>query len=216
MVSMSDINFKKIKIGIIDLKSHNLFSIFQATKNIGYNVTTISNYKQIIKKDIIILPGVGSFKHAMKHLKDLGVDYELKNFVLKKNKCLFGICLGMQLLFSSSEEFGFSKGLNLIEGRVRKLKARSRNIKIPHVGWNNIKKKNHNFIPKNLLKHKYYFTHSFYCEPINKEEIHTETYYGGNFFCSSIFSNKVVGTQFHPEKSGMAGLKILKNLKKII
>jgi len=152
----------------------------------------------------------------MKHLKDLGLDYELKNFILKKNKCLFGICLGMQLLFTSSEEFGFSRGLNLIKGTVKKIKAKSKNIKIPHIGWNSIKKINHNFIPNNLLDHKYYFTHSFYCEPKNKEEIHTKTYYGGNYFCSSIISKKVVGTQFHPEKSGNAGLEIIKNLKNII
>ncbi len=213
---MSDISYKKIKIGIIDLKSHNLFSIFQATKNVGYNVSTINGHKEISKKDIIILPGVGSFKHAMKHLKSFSIDQELSKFVIEKNKCIFGICLGMQLLFSSSEEFGHSKGLNFVKGSVKKFKKNSKNFKIPHIGWNNIKKINHNFIQKKNLNQKYYFTHSFYCEPKNKQDIHTKTFYAGKQFCSSVIHKKIIGTQFHPEKSGLAGLDIIKNLKNFI
>ena len=213
---MSGFSIKKIKIGIIDLKSHNLFSIFQAVQNIGYKVSVINNFRQINKNDIIILPGVGSFKHAMNYLKSLRIDQELKEFNLKKNKSIFGICLGMQLLFSSSEEFGYSKGLNFIEGKVKKFKKNYKKFKIPHVGWNNIKKINHNFIPKILLNEKYYFTHSFYCDPTNKKDIHTETYYAGKNFCSSIIKKQIIGTQFHPEKSGKSGLEIIKNLKNTI
>ena len=213
---MSGTSFNRIKIGIIDLKSHNLFSIFQATKNIGYNVSAIQSYKEIIKKDIIIIPGVGSFKNAMKHLKSLNIDHELNEFVIGKNKCIFGICLGMQLLFSSSEEFGYSKGLKFVKVSVKKFKKNSKNFKIPHIGWNEIKKINHSFIPKKNLDQKYYFTHSFYCEPKNKEDVHTNTLYSGKLFCSSVVRNKIIGTQFHPEKSGYAGLEIIKNLKHFI
>ena len=157
--------FKNIRIGLIDLKSHNLFSIMQATENVGYNVKVIEHYKDIPKKNIIIIPGVGSFNYAMKRLKHLGFDDQLKKFVLNENKCLFGICLGMQLLFSSSEEFGYTKGLNLIEGQVKKFRKKSKFFNIPHIGWNSVKKMNHRFIPQNVLKDKYYFTHSYYCSP---------------------------------------------------
>ena len=208
--------YKNIRIGLIDLKSHNLFSILQATKNIGYNVKVIRNYKEILKKNIIIIPGVGSFKHAMKRLKYLGFDDQLKQFALNENKCLFGICLGMQLLFSSSEEFGYTKGLNLIEGKVKKFKKNSKHFKIPHIGWNSINKINHRFIPENVLKDKYYFTHSYYCSPKDKKVIHTNTSYFGKSFCSSMVKKNIIGTQFHPEKSGKSGLEIIKKLKNIL
>ena len=212
---MSDIKFKKIKIGLIDLKSHNLFSIMQATKNVGYDVKVIDDYKEIAKKDIIIIPGVGSFKYAMKRLKYLSFDYELKKYISNRNKCLFGICLGMQLLFSSSEEFGFTKGLNFVDGKVKKLQN-SKFFKVPHVGWNNIHILNNKFIPENVLRDKYYFTHSFYCSPKDKKVIHTNTSYSDKIFCSSLVKRNIIGTQFHPEKSGKSGLEIIKNLKNII
>ncbi len=213
---MSDTKFKKIKVGLIDLKSHNLFSIMQATKNVGYNVKIISNYKEIKKNDIIIIPGVGSFKHAMKRLRLLKFNYELKKYVENPNKCLFGICLGMQLLFSSSEEFGFTRGLNFIDGKVKKFKKNFKLLKVPHIGWNNLDIINHNFIPENISKKKYYFTHSYYCSPNDKNIIHTNTSYCGKIFCSSLVKKNIIGTQFHPEKSGKSGLDIIKNLKNII
>ncbi len=213
---MSDTKYKSIKIGLIDLKSHNLFSILQATRNVGYNVKIIEHYKEILKKDVIIIPGVGSFKHAMNRFRNLGYDNTLKEYILNENKCLFGICLGMQLLFSSSEEFGFTKGLNFIEGEVKEFKKESKYLKVPHVGWNNIIKMNHKFIPKKYLKEKYYFTHSYYCVPNDKRDIHTITSYFGKKFCSSLVRRNIIGTQFHPEKSGKHGLEIIKNLKNIL
>ena len=208
--------FKNIRIGLIDLKSHNLFSIMQATENVGYNVKVIEHYKDIPKKNIIIIPCVGSFNYAMKRLKHLGFDDQLKKFVLNENKCLFGICLGMQLLFSSSEEFGYTKGLNLIEGQVKKFRKKSKFFNIPHIGWNSVKKMNHRFIPQNVLKDKYYFTHSYYCSPKDKKVIHTNTSYFGKTFCSSLVKKNIIGTQFHPEKSGESGLEIIKKLKNIL
>lgn len=208
------LGYNKINIGIIDLKSHNLFSILQAMKNIGYKIKIIEKYKDLKKIDSLVLPGVGSFKYAMNYLNKTGLKDEILNHSIIKKKSLFGICLGMQLLFSKSEEFGKTKGLNLINGEVKKIKVNKE--KVPHIGWNDIKKKNKNFLPKRILKKKFYFTHSFYCKPKNKNEIHTETKYDNLIFCSSIIKENIIGTQFHPEKSGEAGLVIFKRLKEIL
>ena len=208
------LGFSKIKIGVINLKSHNLFSILQAMKNIGYKTKIVENYKEIIKTDMIILPGVGSFKYAMNYLNKTGLKDELLKHTIIKRKSLFGICLGMQLLFTKSEEFGKTKGLNLFQGKVKKINTN--NKKVPHIGWNNIKKKNRFFLPKKVLTKKFYFTHSFYCEPKNINDIHTETKYDNLIFCSSVIKKNIIGTQFHPEKSGEAGLTILKEIKNIL
>lgn len=206
---MSGYNYSKVKVGVIDLKSHNLFSILQAMKNIGYSVTVLCEANQFKNKDIIILPGVGSFKYAMNFLKKSGLSDSIKEHAQKKKK-LFGICLGMQLLFSESEEFGKTNGLNIFKGKV--IKFDSKNLNVPHIGWNKIYKKNAIFLPKNLFKNKYYFTHSFYCKPQDDNDIHAETNYGKFRFCSCVVRKNVIGTQFHPEKSGKAGLEVLKQL----
>ena len=213
---MSDIESRKIRLGIIDLKLHNLFSIYQACKNIGYRTTVIEDNLKHYNHDIIILPGVGSFKFAMKNLNKNGTINKLLEFSLLKNKILIGICLGMQLLFESSEEFGKTKGLGLIQGNVKKFK-KDKNIKIPHIGWNIINKglcKN-NFLKQNYFSHQYYFIHSYYCDPKIKSQICSYTPYGKINFCSSIRKENIFGTQFHPEKSSLKGLEILKNIRKL-
>ena len=211
---MSETSIKKIKLGIIDLKSHNLFSILQACKNIGYKSSVVNNYSNKLNFDIIILPGVGSFKYAMKYLRQFHLQKKLFEFTLSKNKLLLGICLGMQLLFEKSDEFGKTKGLELIAGNVKKFNKNK--LIVPHVGWNNIFTINNFFLPSNVLNKKFYFTHSYYCQPKNKYEINTFTKYGNLKFCSSIKKNNIIGTQFHPEKSGEPGLKILKNISNLI
>ncbi len=206
--------FNKINIGIIDLKSHNLFSILQVMKNIGYKIKLIENYKDFKKIDSIVLPGVGSFKYAMNFLNKTGLKDELLVHAVEKKKSLFGICLGMQLLFTESEEFGKTKGLNLINGNVKKIKVKK--SKVPHIGWNDLKNNNNKFLPKEILNKKFYFTHSFYCKPKNEDEINTRTKYDNLTFCSSIIKENIIGTQFHPEKSGEAGLLIFKRLKEVL
>ena len=155
---MSDLKVNKIKVGIIDMKLHNLFSIYQACKNIGYKTTIIDNKLKNYSYDIIILPGVGSFKSAMNYLNTSGIKDRLLEYSNSRNKFLFGICLGMQLLFDKSEEFGDTKGLGLISGDVKKFK-KYKNVKIPHIGWNNLilgPNKN-TFLKKNCFDHNFYF-----------------------------------------------------------
>ena len=112
--------FNKIKVGIINMNCNNLYSIFNSYQNIGYKTSIIQNSSNLKAFDLIILPGVGSFKQAIKYLKINNFDKEILNFLQLKNKGILGICLGMQLFFESSEEFGVTKGLGILEGKVRK------------------------------------------------------------------------------------------------
>ena len=205
---MSEIKNNKISVGIINLEFHNLFSIFHAIKSLGYKVKIFNHNQSSYNTDILILPGVGSFNFAMKKIKKNSIDEKIKNFLFKK-KLLFGICLGMQLLFEESDEFGFSKGMGLISGKVKKFPLKK--VKVPHIGWEKIEIKN-NF---NLLRNDsyYYFVHSHFCQPRQKNIIHSVTNYQGFKYCSSIQSNNIFATQFHPEKSGKSGLKILNKMK---
>lgn len=208
---------KKIKVGIIDLRTSNLFSIFHAIKKAGFSVNIVNTKKSRYDYDILILPGVGSYKFAMKFIKHHGLDEKIFEYVLNKKKNLVGICLGMQLLFDESNEFGYSKGLGLIKGKVRKIDYK-KNYPVPHMGWNNIllNKNKNNFLTKQDKKNMFYFVHSYYCIPKYLKNICTETIYGNFKFCSSVRENNVIGMQFHPEKSSKPGISILRNLKKLI
>ena len=207
---------KNLKVGIINLEIHNLFSIYEACKKIGYKTSIIQKSTKNYNFDIIILPGVGSYRFAMKKISQENFKYEINNHLQKQNKILFGICLGMQLLFTKSEEFGYTKGLDIIPGEVIKIDNKSR--RVPHTGWNEIilKKKSDYFFDKTLLKKKFYFTHSYYCKPKFQKHVCTITNYSGFNFCSSVKKGNVIATQFHPEKSGAKGLKIIKDLPKFI
>lgn len=206
-------SFKNISVGIVNLGSCNLFSIYNAFKDIGYNVK-ILNCKKKINVDILVLPGVGSFPVVMGNIKKNEVDLRIFEHV-EKNKIIFGICLGMQLLFDGSFEFGFNKGLSLLKGNVKKIKHNL--IRVPNIGWcklENIKK--NSFIPSQLSNKYLYFVHSFYCDVLEKEDIVSFTSLSKFKFCNSVQKKKIIGTQFHPEKSGELGIKILKNLKNFI
>ena len=203
------------KVVIIDYRLGNLFSVNQACKNVGMNVVISSNPNELINADALILPGVGAFKVAMDNLKKLGLD----KIIIEKVKCgtpIFGICLGLQLLFSNSFEFENSSGLNLIEGKVVKLPNlfNSQQIRVPHISWSNIYFKNK--IRKEYLENIeegafMYFVHSFHVIPTQVDTILTTSNYMGINFCSSIIHNNIFATQFHPEKSGELGLRIYFN-----
>ena len=180
-------------------------------KILGYNVKIYNLQQSKYNSDILILPGVGSYNAAMKTIKKNHIDEKIREF-LNKKKLLFGICLGMQLLFEKSNEFGSTQGIGLVKGGVKKFP--NKGFKIPHIGWEKIKKtKNVKFLSD---EDYYYFVHSYYCEPSNKNSILSYTNYQGFNYCSSVYTNNIFATQFHPEKSGKSGLKILNNIKKFI
>ena len=203
------------KVVIIDYNLGNLFSVKQACDTVGLNSVISSSKEDIINADALILPGVGAFNEAMKNLVDLGLDTVIK---LKVNKGipLFGVCLGLQLLFTESEEFGTGRGLDLIPGVIKKFPTNFQNqpIKVPHISWNTIYKSSQNWgqTPlSNLNENEFmYFIHSYYVNPSNKACVLTKTNYNGIEFCSSIKINNIFATQFHPEKSANNGLSIYK------
>ena len=194
---------------IIDYGVGNLLSLKIALQKVGLNVTVGLSPQQIKKADAIALPGVGNFSAAAAKLD--AVREELMDAV-KSGTPVFGICLGLQLFFQESEE-GAGKGLALFEGRTVRLPS---SVKVPHMGWNTLRMVKQNEIWEGVDDEAYvYFVHSLYPVPVDKEIVCAETDYGATF-TSAIASKNVYGTQFHPEKSGDIGLKILKNFAKIV
>ena len=166
---------KSIKIQIIDLKINNIFSLYNSLKKIGYKNIEIINTKKNINSNLLFLPGVGSFYKASRLLKKNNFDEQIKNFTKDKNNKLFGICLGMQLLFEESNEFGKSKGLGLVRGKVKKF---SSTLRVPHIGWASVIKNKKNIKSFNFENEgNFYFVHSYYCEPVEKKIIYTYTRY---------------------------------------
>jgi glutamine amidotransferase len=203
---------------IIDYGMGNLFSIQRVIKNLGFSATISENSQEILQAKRLILPGVGAFGDGMKNLKERGLVDPIKKFVAE-GKPLLGICLGMQLLFSESEEFGLHQGLNLVEGRVERFPNPQGNeaYKIPHVGWNRLLSPSSNghwqdSILSNLPSGVFmYFVHSFTVIPENKNVVLAQTNYGSTNFCSVLRQGNLSACQFHPEISGETGLKIFKN-----
>ena len=205
----------KLRIGIIDLKINNIFSILKAIQVANFKCNIIEKKENYKKYDLIILPGVGSFKEAMKKIKNEDIDKKINEFVDDNSKKLFGICLGMQLLFERSAEFGNTKGLNLLSGTVEKFKKKEAKI-VPHMNWNKIHLKNLNNISllKTFDKKDFYFVHSFYCKIKEKKNLLSYTKHENLKFCSSVLYKNILGTQFHPEKSGKIGINFLKKIEK--
>jgi imidazole glycerol-phosphate synthase subunit HisH len=205
---------KKKRIGIIDLGINNLHSIKEACNLLGYETELLSLKKRNYNSDILILPGIGSFRKAMQIINKNNIKEKILEHLSDKRKFLIGICLGMQIFFSRSEEFGSTKGLNFIEGNVKKLNKKK--LIVPHTGWSSINIiQDNNIIQKNSKKNMFYFTHSFFCKPKNKKYVLADTKYLSFKFCSVIKKDNIFGMQFHPEKSGSSGLKILENLRKM-
>ena len=199
------------KVVIIDYQLSNLFSVYHACKQIGLDPVITSDKKEILQAEFLILPGVGAFGDAMNNLHKLDLVSPIHEYVAT-GKPFMGVCLGLQLLFTESEEFGNHKGLNLVEGIVKKFPS---HLKVPQIGWNKIQKASQTW--ENTPLHSQnegnfmYFVHSFYVEPINQADILTETNYCGVNYCSSVKKNNIFATQFHPEKSAKKGLEIYKN-----
>ena len=187
----------------------NIKSLFNSLKKIGFNPEFYSSKKQK-NFDIIFIPGVGSYYKASKLI------HQKKNTnflnIHKKNATIFGICLGMQLFSTYGEETKKSKGLNLIEGYTKKITGVKKKLNLPFVGYYNVeflKNKNYSYLKK-FNNEKFYFVHSFSLTPKKKENILGFTKNQGVKFTSAVYGDRIIGTQFHPEKSGEVGLEFLK------
>ena len=196
-------------IGIIDYGLGNLSSVFNAFKSINCEPEIFDNPENVQKYSHLVLPGVGSFEAGMKALNFKNWPKAISKHVESK-KPLLGICLGMQLLFSKGEEYGVHNGLNLINGVVKKMIVKD-NLKIPHVGWNNLTSiKSHPLFEGMKKNVDFYFVHSQVCIPKNNDSILAECNYG-NSFVACVSKQNIFGTQFHPEKSAPSGTIMLKN-----
>lgn len=200
------------RVSIVDYGMCNMFSVQRACLHAGLTARLTAAKDEILGADALILPGVGAFGSAMQSLEHLDLVGPIKDFVAS-GRPFMGICLGMQLLLTRSEEFGEHKGLDLIPGRVRRFPDRD---KVPQVGWNRI------YRPAGLPSRAWansplcdipenshmYFVHSFYAAPDDPGAILSLTEYAGQKYCSSILAGNVFACQFHPEKSALDGLKI--------
>ncbi len=201
-------------IVLIDYGMGNLRSVGWALERIGGKVQITSDPKEIEKASALVLPGVGSFSQAMKNLRNMGILSSLVNGI-NDGKPFLGICLGLQLLFTESDEEGLHQGLDLLKGRVRRFEG---DMKIPHMGWNQIKVKSQKSKIKILEGipdgSYFYFVHSYYVEPEDKSIIVATTDYGTEFV-SLIHKANIYATQFHPEKSHYTGLQVMKNFVRL-
>ena len=196
------------QIGLIDYGMGNIHSVKKSIENIGEKVLLINNKKKINKCKAIIIPGQGSFDPAIEKLEGTGLIHEIKEWIAKGNPFL-GICLGLQLLFDSSDE-GSKKGLGLINGRIKKIPFTT-GQRIPHIGWCNLIPANESKLLKNYETNNWvYFDHSYYASPLNKKIISANAQYGSINLTAMIEHENLVACQFHPEKSGKKGDEILK------
>jgi len=195
------------EIAIIDYGAGNLRSVVNAVSRLGYQPKVTSRAADLLAAPLVILPGVGAAAAAMARLKELGLDDTIRQLITAERPFL-GICLGLQMLFTATAEGGKHKCLGIFPGHVQKLPP---GLKTPHMGWNQVKQTvAHPIftgIPDNA---NFYFVHSYYAAPEDKSLLAGETEYGVTF-CSVIARGNMIATQFHPEKSGEIGLKILTN-----
>tara|TARA_B100000795_G_scaffold165002_1_gene124106 strand:+ start:227 stop:871 length:645 start_codon:yes stop_codon:yes gene_type:complete len=207
------------KVVIIDYGFGNILSVKQGFQKIGANVIVSSNIKIIETATHIVLPGVGAFENAMKALNQLNLIDVVIN-IANKGIPLLGICLGMQMLLNESDEFGVTKGLGLIPGRVEKFPQSILDhepIKVPQINWHELvtSQSNNNWKNTILRNHKQneavYFVHSFVANPSDEKHKLAEYICGGNRITAVIQKDNIWGCQFHPEKSGTSGLNVLNN-----
>ncbi len=205
-----------MSIAIIDYGSGNLRSVQKAFEKLGFSAEITKDKAAIRGAKGVVLPGVGSFDAAIKELRQLGLESAIEGSIAM-GKPFLGICLGMQHLFGSSEE-GKERGLGLLDGDVRKFKFKGSawaDLSVPHMGWNRLLVKHRSHILEGIEDGSMVnFAHSYYVDPKDQMQVATRTDYGIEFV-SSIWKDNIFGIQFHPEKSGDIGLRIIKNFGKL-
>jgi glutamine amidotransferase len=204
-------------ISIIDYKMGNVGSIKNMLSRIGVESVITSDYKVIQSSKGIILPGVGGFDKAMTNLSQMDILPLLNSLVINDKKPILGICLGMQIMARNSEE-GKMPGLGWIDAEIKKFRFKDDNInlKIPHMGWNEIIEKKESEFLKNMYNNsRFYFVHSYHMISNKQDDILTSTSYGYEFV-SAIEKGNIIGVQFHPEKSHKYGMRLLENFSKIL
>ena len=200
-------------IAIIDYDAGNLKSVEKALLYLKEEALITRNYKEILDAEKVILPGVGSFGMAMEYLKKYDL-IPVIHEVVEQNKPFLGICLGLQLLFSGSQESEGVEGLNLLAGDILKIPEES-GLKIPHIGWNSLELSNEGRLFRGIDEESYvYFVHSYYLKAKEEDIVKASTYYGTKIH-ASVEKNNLFACQFHPEKSGQVGLQILQNFAKV-
>lgn len=194
-------------VAVIDYGLGNLRSVSKAIEAIGKCAKVTNNPQDLENASALVLPGVGAFQQAMQNLSVIDIIPTLKKEI-KKGKPFLGICLGLQILFTESDEHGKSDGLDIIEGKVKKF---SPNVKIPHMGWNTVSQSVENKLFNGITENNYfYFVHSYFVLPEDQKCVIATTDYGQKF-ASAINRGNIWGVQFHPEKSHDLGLKVLEN-----
>jgi len=204
-----------IKIAIIDYGMGNLRSVANAFNAIGYLASIVQNPNDLSQASHIVLPGVGAFGDGMKNLRLSGWLDVLEREIIEKRKPFLGICLGMQLLATMGTEHGLYEGLNWISGTVKKIESNDPQIRVPHVGWNDVLFLKKSGLYKDLEDSQaFYFVHSYVLDIKDKSSVVSGLTGHGIEFISSIEKDNIYATQFHPEKSQKIGLKVLENFIK--
>jgi glutamine amidotransferase len=203
-------NMDKV-IAIIDYGAGNLRSVANAINELGYPPTVTGDPREVLGAAAVILPGVGAAADTINSLEKLGMTHAIRQLI-QHRRPLFAICVGLQILFSGTEEGGWHKCLEVFPGKVRKL---PQGLKIPHMGWNQVKQRfSHPVFEGVPDEADFYFVHSFYAEPQDMSVVAGTTNYGVSI-CSVIIKDNLIATQFHPEKSGEHGLKMYANFLEI-
>ena len=196
-----------MRLAIIDYGAGNLRSVAKAVAHLGVEPTVTSSARALLSADAVILPGVGAAGDTMRSLSELELVEPIREYVAS-GRPFFGVCLGLQVLLSVSEEGGEQRCLDLVPGRVRRLPA---GLKVPHMGWNQVRQvRPHPLFAGIPDGSNFYFVHSYICEPADPALAIGETEYG-LAFCSALAAGNLVATQFHPEKSGHHGLQVYRN-----
>lgn len=199
-------------IAIIDYGMGNLRSVQKAFEKVGFEAVVTGDAQTILAADGVVLPGVAAFGDTMYNIKQAGMIEVIKQ-VVKQGTPFLGVCVGMQCLFSTSEEKGMHLGLGLIPGHVKKF--RSDDLKIPQIGWNDVIVEQQDSLLSGVQHGDYvYFVHSYYCEPMDSSVVLASADYGGPY-AAMVRSGNVWGMQFHPEKSSDTGLRMLQNFAKV-